>query len=90
MKSIEIIPIAKKKLKRRRISEDWVVETVNFPEQIDEGYGGRKVAQRRYSIKTKEFLLRAVYEEREGLNVVMTAYLTSQIARYLREEKDEN
>jgi hypothetical protein len=43
MKKIEIIPISRKKLKRRQISEEWVRKTVNSPDQIIDGYGGRKI-----------------------------------------------
>lgn len=87
MKKIEIIPIAKKKSKRRGIPEEWIIETINFSAQIVEGYEGRKVAHKKYVIEGKEYLLRVVYEEGEELNVVITAYLTSQIERYLREER---
>ena len=85
MKEIEIIPIAKKKLERRRISERWILEAMNHPSQIVEGYGGRKVAQRKYIVENKEYLLRVVYEEEEQESVVLTAYLTSQIDRYWKE-----
>jgi len=37
----------------------------------------------------KEYLLRVVYEEKDR-NVVLSAYLTSQINRYWKEEKDED
>ncbi|MBE0427361.1 MAG: DUF4258 domain-containing protein [Nitrospirae bacterium] len=84
---MEIIPIAKKKSERRGIPEDWIRETVNFPTQIVEGYEGRKVAHRKYVIDSKEYLLGVFYEEGEELNVVITAYLTSDIERYLRKEK---
>ena len=54
MKKIEIIPIAKKKSGRRRIPEEWITETLNFPSQTVEGYGGRKVAHKTYRIENKE------------------------------------
>ena len=82
MTNIEIITIAEKKLKRRSISRERVRETVNFPSQVVEGYGGCKVAQKKYMIGSKEYLLRVVDEEKEMLNVVITAYVTSQIERY--------
>ncbi len=87
MKKIEIIPIARKKSKRRGISEEWIKEAINSPMQIVEGYGGRKVAHRRYIIEDKEYLLRVVYEDKGDLNEVVTAYLTSQIERYWKEVK---
>jgi hypothetical protein len=87
---IEIIPLAEKKLKRRGITERWVKETLDFPDQSLDGYGGRRVAQKKYLMKNKEYLLRVIYEEKEGLKLVVTAYLTSQIDRYWREKKNEN
>ena len=82
MKHIEIIPIARKKLARRGIPEDWIKETLNNPDQVVEGYGGRKVAQRKYTVGNKEHLLRVVFEEEEESRSVITGYLTSQINRY--------
>jgi len=79
---ITIIPIAKRKLGKRRISVEWVKETIRNPEQIVEGHGGREVAQRRYKIRGKEYLLRVIYERRGNEYVIITAYLTSQIGRY--------
>lgn len=87
MKKIEIIPIAKKKLLRRGISEKMVTETMTSPIQIVKGYGERRVAHRKYFVKDKEYLLRVVYEEKDESYVVVTAYLTSQIKRYWEEEK---
>jgi hypothetical protein len=87
MKKIEIIPIARKKLARRGISEDWIKETINNPDQLVQGYGGRKVAQRKYMIEDKEYLLRVVFEEKEESCDVVTGYLTSQIDRYWEEIK---
>ena len=90
MKKIEIIPLAEKKAERRGISQEWIKKTIRFPAQIVEGYGGRKVAQRKYMVQNKEYLLRAIYEEKEESYEVVTAYLTSQIERYWTEEKDED
>jgi uncharacterized protein YuzE len=71
---IEIIPLAEKKLKRRGITERWVKETLDFPDQSLDGYGGRRVAQKKYLMKNKEYLLRVIYEEKEGLKLVVTAH----------------
>lgn len=90
MKRIEIIPIARKKLARRGIPEEWVRETINYPAQIIGGYGGRKVAHKKYMTEGKEYLLRVIYEEKEGTNEILTAYLTSQVERYWKGEKDED
>jgi hypothetical protein len=82
---IDIVPLAQRKLERRGIPEGWVIETINLPSKIIPGYGGRKIAQRKYIIGEKEYLLRAVYEEEGEKKVVLTAYLTSQIERYGKE-----
>lgn len=89
-KITEIIPIARKKLRRRGISEERVKETIDLPDQTVVGYGGRKVAQKRYMMEQKEYLLRVIYEEKEEINRVITAYLTSHIDRYWKGDKDEN
>ena len=86
MKMIEITPIAKKKSMLRGIPEEWIKQTLTFPFQVVDGYGGRKVAQRKYLIKEKEYLLRVVYEEKVDVQKVVTAYLTSQIIRYWEED----
>jgi len=82
MKRIEIIPLALKKMEQRKILREWVEETLNFPERIVEGYRGRKIRQKRYSINGKEMLLRVVVDEDEDKFVVITAYLTSRVDRY--------
>ncbi len=89
MKKIEIIPIARKKAERRGVLEEWIRETINSPDQTVGGYGGRMVAHKKYRIGDKEYLLRVVYEEGEKIEVV-TAYLTSQIKRYWKEDKNED
>jgi hypothetical protein len=90
MKKIELIPIARKKLERRGIKEEWVRETIDSPDQVVDGYGGRRVGHRKYMIEDKEYLLRVIFEEKEDFVIILTAYLTSQVKRYWREEKHEN
>ena len=77
-------------MKRRGITEKWVKETIDSPAQVVEGYGGRKVAHKIYMIENKEYLLRVVFEETEIQDIIITAYLTSQIDRYWKENNDEN
>jgi len=86
MKTIEIIPIAEKKSKRREIKREWIEEAITNPMQVVEGYGNRKVAQKKLIIGDKKYLLRVVYEETEEVYIIVTAYLTSQIDRYWKEE----
>jgi len=87
VKEIEIIPLAKKKMGRRSVSDEGVDETLNSPEQVVEGYGGRKVAHRRYKVRGKDRLLRVVFEETPEKYIVITAYLTSAVKRYWKEDR---
>lgn len=86
MKTIEIIPIAEKKSKRRGIKREWIEDVIKNPMQVVEGYGNRKVAHKKLLSGDKEYLLRVVYEETEEVYIIVTAYLTSQIDRYWKEE----
>jgi hypothetical protein len=85
MKKVELIPIAKKKARRRGIRAKWINDALRNPAQLVDGYGGRRVAQNKILVDNKEYLLRVVYEETEEAYVVITAYLTSQISRYWKE-----
>jgi len=62
MKKVEIILIAKRKVARRNIPENWIIETVNSPMEVMAGYDGRHVAHRKYIIDDKEYLLRVIFE----------------------------
>ncbi len=87
MKKVEIIPLAERKSKRRGIQREWIEGTLSNPSQVLDGYGGRKVAQKKLLINDKEYLLRVVYEDTEKTYIVVTTYLTSQIGRYWKEAK---
>lgn len=87
--SIDIIPLATKKMNQREISKEMVIETLKEPDNIVEGHTGRKIAQRLYTNKNDKKLLRVVYEENET-KVVITCYLTSQVERYRKEGKYES
>ena len=80
----EIIPLVLKKVGQRHVPVEWIEQTLNFPDQVVEGYEGRQVAQKSYNIGGKKMLLRVVFEPTESKRVVVTAYLTSQIERYWR------
>jgi len=82
---VSIIPLAAKKIELRNISKDLIKETVTNPDQIVEGYGGRIVKQKIYSINNKKKLLRVVCEKSNKETIVITAYLTSQIKKYWRD-----
>jgi len=84
MRRIEIIPLARKKIERRQVPQEWIEDTLRAPEQIVEGYRGRKIRQKKYTVQGKEMLLRVVVDEEPERFVVITGYLTSQVARYWR------
>lgn len=84
MKHIEIIPLASKKICQRGIPIKWIKETLDSPEQIVNGYRGRRIRQKKYTLKGKEVLLRVVVDEEKDRLIVITAYVTSQIKRYWR------
>lgn len=86
MKDIEIIPLARKKIEKRGITEAWVSEALRNADQIVEGHGGRLVAHQRRRIRRWEMLLRVVFEETADKYVVITAYLTSDIKRYWKDK----
>ena len=48
-------------------------------------YRGRRVAQKVYYVGDKKMLLRVVLEDND---TVVTAYLTSQVSRYWRDEHE--
>ncbi len=80
---IEIIPIAQRKIKRRGVPEEWIKETILTPDQQMRGYSGRVIAQRIYKRSDREMLLRVIYEDRNNEAIVISAYLTSQIKKYI-------
>jgi hypothetical protein len=86
MKGIEIIPLAKRKMERPGIPEAWVRATLENADQVVEGHGGRLVAQQRRRVRRREKLLRVVFEETEERYLAITAYLTSDIKRYWKNE----
>jgi len=86
MKEIEIIPLARRKMERRGIPEAWVGDVLRNPDQAVDGHGGRSVAQQRRRIRRREKLLRVIFEESGDKYVVITAYLTSDIKRYWKDE----
>jgi len=43
MKGIEIIPLARRKIERRGITEAWVGDALRNADQVVEGHGGRSV-----------------------------------------------
>ena len=88
MKKVEIIPIAQRKAERRGIQKEEIEDVIVNPMQVVDGYGGRKVAHKKFFRDNKEYLLRVIYEETEEKYTVVTAYIASQISRYWKGEPE--
>jgi hypothetical protein len=69
------------RLRGRGISEEIVKEVLTDPDRIDLG-DERPVAQKLVNGK----LIRVIYEEERDAIVVVSAYRTSKVAKYLRSE----
>lgn len=86
MKRVTFIPHAEERLKDRGIPRELVISTIEKPDSLDEGYGGRKVAQRSLNGK----LIRVIYEERDDEILIITAYITSKIKKYTGVDRNED
>ena len=75
---IRFIPHALQRLEERGIPRELVEEAVKNPDEVRDGYCGRKVAQKRLNGK----LIRVIFEEEGGDVVVITAYVTSKVRKY--------
>ena len=75
-------------MRRRGIAADNARNVVRFPEQIVLSGGKRRVCQSRDRDKTsgKPLLVRVVVEEQGRFQVIISAYRTSKIDKYWKEE----
>jgi len=78
---------AKEELQRRQIPESFLENVLHHPEQIIEGFGGKKIYQSKVDFgRGKIYLLRVVVDDTMNPVVVITAYRTSKIEKYWRSE----
>lgn len=78
---------AREEIKRRQISEFLLGEVLKNPQQIVEGFGGKKVYQSKVDFgRGRIYLLRAIVDDTMDPVVVITAYRTSRIEKYWRSE----
>lgn len=80
MKQIIFIRHALDRLKERGISRELVIEVIKNPDNVDSESERRKIVQK--LIKGK--LLRIVYDDEDEAIVVISAYSTSKVHKYLR------
>ena len=76
---------AKEKLKRRNIPVTLITEILSKPQQIID-QNGKKIYQSIVSIDGTKFLARIFVNIQKKQNIVITAYLTTKISKYWREQ----
>lgn len=69
---------------RRQIEPEWVATIMAAPEQIVEGFNGRKIFQSKIETDGKAHLVRLVVEDWHSPPIVVTIYRTSKIEKYWR------
>ncbi len=80
MKQITFIQHALDRLKERGINEELVIKVIENPDNIDPESQRRRIAQKLINGK----LLRVVYDDEDESIVVISAYRTSKVDKYLR------
>ncbi len=82
---------AEKRITARKLETGQVVAVALAPEQIIEEAGRLPIAQSHIVFMDRPALLRVVFRDEGDVRVIVTAYPTSQIDRYWREEtRDED
>lgn len=76
---------AEQELIRRSIPRDLLEQTVDAPQQIVPGPGGRRVYQSRLDFGgDRIFLLRVIVDDGTEPPTIVTVYRTSKISKYWR------
>ena len=77
---------AEDECKRRRIPVSVLESVLANPDQIVPAYGGRNAYQSVVTFGAKEFLVRAIVDDKSEPGTVVTVYRTSKIDKYWRPE----
>jgi hypothetical protein len=80
MKRVIFVQHAMDRMSERSITQELVKSTLNHPDNIDCRNEKRKMAQRFIEGR----LLRIIYEEDDDAIVVVSAYCTSRVNKYIR------
>ena len=80
---------ARLEIARRGISEEILARVITQPEQIVDSHSGRKAYQSRIEIGGKLYVVRAIVEETDPM-MVITAYRTSKIEKYWRQDHESD
>ena len=80
MKQLIFIPHSLDRMKERCISDEMVRAALSSPDNVDCTDEKRKIAQKFIEGK----LLRIIFEEEDETIIVISAYSTSKISKYVR------
>lgn len=67
---IDISDHAKERMQVYNVPEDLVKATIHNPDSVVDGYGGRKIYQK----KLNGYIVRVIVEENKGIKRVITVY----------------
>jgi len=70
---------ALERMKIRGITREEIIEIINNPDKLTQDNHGNFIAQK----AKKKYLLRVFYYTQENSNIVITAYKTSKMDKYL-------
>jgi len=79
MKKIIFLEHSLERMEKREITQELIIATLNSPNSIILNNENRKIAQRFIDGK----LIRVIYEEKMEKIIVVTAYKTSKIGKYI-------
>jgi len=83
-KEIQFSNHAEIQMNERNIDKAMVLETLKNPLKIVPSKKYRKIAQKIFKIEDKDFLLRVIYEDYNSIIMVITAYFTTKIEKFIR------
>ena len=86
---VKLLKHLKDQAEERGISIKYIKETLSTPEQIVPEIKGLKIAQKRYSIDNKQYLIRVIFREEIDLIIGITVYKTSKIKKYWEENENK-
>jgi len=86
---IRFTPYAETRIEERSLARKLVEDIATDPDQLL-NEGNRQVAQRRYTdaTRSREYLVRVIYEEVGDDKLIITAYQTSKVEKYWRSDED--
>lgn len=86
-RNVSFLPHAVERMLERELDSSLVLDIAENPQQLLEEEEV-KIAQRRYfdGEARKEYLIRVFFKEQEGEKIIVSAYRTSKVQKYWKEE----